>query len=40
MHSLQAFKEFIRVDVDVYIVSCDGEFLVHSILESVITHAH
>lgn len=29
MHFLQVLKEFIHIDVHVYIVSCDGEFLVH-----------
>lgn len=40
MHSLQVLKEFIHIDVDVYIVSCDGELLLYNILESVITPAH
>lgn len=26
---LQALKEFIHIDVEVYIAACDGEFLAH-----------
>lgn len=32
-------KDFIRIDVDVYIVSCDGELLLHNFLQLVRTHA-
>lgn len=28
-------KDFIRLDVDVYIVSCDGELLLHNFLQLV-----
>lgn len=32
-------RDFIRIDVEVYIVSCDGELLLHNFPQLVITHA-